>query len=120
MLAEAPVAMRDHVIICTPPLATGVLVDLLTTLRSQLAPQRSIVLLCKSMQPKMWARISMFADLHVVRGSGLHIEHLWRAGVGRASHVLVLSGRLLDATADPYASESPSSSSPLLLSMRLY
>ncbi len=108
MLAEAPPAMRGHVIVCTPPLATGVLADLLTTLRAHLAPQRPIVLLCKSMQDKAWARISMFADLHVVRGSGLHIDHLWRAGVGRAAHVLVLSGRLRDAPADPYASECSS------------
>jgi hypothetical protein len=102
ILDTAPEHLRNHVIVCVCGMADGNLYDLLASLRSRLEALQPVVLLCASMQEKVWRRLGVFSELYVVRGSGMRWADLLRAQAVRAAHILVLSVR-------PGAVEDPNS-----------
>jgi len=103
VLEEVPF-INEHLIIVGKNMST--LLDLIRPLRAKyLGSLKYIVILSPDDLPdEVWTRIAHFEAILIVRGSALEEKHLRRAGIFRASKVLVLA----DGT-DPHAIKSNSS-----------
>lgn len=95
--------IHDHVIIIGLGLSN--IIDLIRPLRVKLLGEMKyiVLLLPEDIPANLWQRISLYDGIFIVRGSALEEQNLRRAGIFRASQVVILADSSPDGlTQVPY------------------